>query len=57
MCSVSQTAIEAVVREIQAGVEYPDFWINRYGDENEQVPQVPQAQEAKEEEKKEAAKA
>lgn len=34
--NISQTAIEQAVRDIQAGVEYPDFWTNRYGEEDEQ---------------------
>ena len=47
MFNISQSAIEQVVQDIKDGVEYPDFWANRYEDEpaNEQVqPQTEQAE-------------
>jgi hypothetical protein len=49
MFNISQTAIEQAVRDIKAGVTYPDFWTNRYGEEDEQ--QIVQPEEGKKEEK------
>jgi hypothetical protein len=44
---VSQTAIEQVVRDIQDGVEYPDFWTNRYEDEQQSEQEATNEQEEK----------
>lgn len=33
---VSQTSLDAVVREIRDGVTYDDFWMDRYEDEQRQ---------------------
>lgn len=33
---VSETAILAAIRDIKNGVTYPDFWVNRYGEEDVQ---------------------
>ncbi len=37
MISVSRGAMELVLRDIQAGVEYPDFWTNRYSEDDEET--------------------
>lgn len=36
MFTVSQSAIEQVLEDIRNGVTYPDFWENRYGEDDEQ---------------------
>jgi hypothetical protein len=53
MITVSETAIQAALRDIRNGVEYPDFWTNRYEDTD----QDEQAEEKPKEEKEKAAKA
>lgn len=49
MFTVSQTAINAAIRDIQNGVTYPDFWENRYSDNEEQQEVQTEEQEKKEE--------
>ena len=51
MITVSQTAINAAIRDIQNGVTYPDFWVDRYGEDEEQqaVQTEEQQQEGQEE--------
>ena len=34
---VSNAAVEAVLQDIRDGVTYPDFWTNRYGEQDEQT--------------------
>jgi len=53
MFQVSQTAIEQAIRDIRSGVTYPDFWTNRYGeeDQDQQAVTPEQLEAAKPEEK------
>ena len=44
MFNISQSAIEQVVQDIKNGVEYPDFWTNRY-EEQEQTEEEKQEEE------------
>lgn len=53
MLIVSTWAIEQVVQDIRDGVTYPDFWTNRYGEEDDKQTE----QESKEEKKEEVAQA
>jgi hypothetical protein len=37
MIEVSRTSMESVLQDIRNGVEYPDFWVNRYNDDETPV--------------------